>query len=173
MEKIKILKDSDIFKNPKYQEPKSYEERQTVKVIIKNKKGEIALITNPVHKFFLLPGGGADSDDLEKEVEREALEEINYYIGGIKEIGKIEEFRNRDAKHYITTGFVANTVREGNKDLRTEEEKKNGLEVHWFEYDEALGILSEQVKKVEQGEVKFYNTAFNIVRDYYFVSLIN
>lgn len=171
MKYLKTLKDSDIFRNPEHQEPDSYEERQTVKVIVLNEKGEVALVTNPIHNLFLLPGGGAESDDLEKEAERETLEEINYFVKIIKEVGKIEEFRNRNAKHYITTCFLAKTIRENQEDLRTEEEKKNGLIVQWFSYDEALKILSDQIKKVESGEVEFYNTAFNIVRDYFFVDL--
>ncbi len=171
MEYLEILKDSDIFKNPEHQEPDSYEERQTVKVIVLNEKGEVALVTNPIHKLFLLPGGGAESNDLEKEAEREALEEINYFVKITKEVGKIEEFRNRNAKHYITTCFLAKTISENQEDLRTEEEKKNGLIVQWFSYDEALKILSGQVEKVKNGEVEFYNTAFNIIRDYYFVDL--
>ncbi|MEA2112579.1 MAG: NUDIX domain-containing protein [Patescibacteria group bacterium] len=171
MEYLKVLRDSDIFKKPKHQEPDSYEDRQTVKIIVLNEKGEIALITNPIHNFFLLPGGGAESNDLEKEAEREALEEINYFVKVTKEIEKIEEFRNRNAKHYITTCFLAKTMKENDEDLRTEEEKKNGLLVQWFPYGEALKILNDQVKKVENGEVEFYNTAFNIIRDHFFVDL--
>jgi len=169
---MKFLKDKDIFKNPKHKEPDSYEDRQTVKIIVKNDKDEIALITNPVHNFFLLPGGGAESDDLEKEAEREALEEINYHTEIIKEIGKIEEFRNRNAKHYITTCFLAKVISENSGDLRTEEEKKNGLVVQWFEYDKALEILQKQTKKVKSGEIQFYNTAFNIIRDHFFLTLV-
>ena len=120
----------------------------------------------------MLPGGGAESNDLEKEVEREALEEINYFVKIIKEVGKIEEFRNRNAKHYITTCFLAKTIKENEEDLRTEEEKKNGLIVQWFSYNEALKILSDQVEKVKNGEVEFYNTAFNIIRDNYFLTLV-
>jgi len=49
---MKILKDSDIFKNPEHRGPESYEDRQTVKIIVQNDKGEIALVTNPIHNFF-------------------------------------------------------------------------------------------------------------------------
>ncbi|MEA2112904.1 MAG: NUDIX hydrolase [Patescibacteria group bacterium] len=168
---MKILKDKDIFKNPEHQEPDSYKDRPTVKIIVKNDKGEIALITNPIHNFFLLPGGGAESSDLEKEAEREALEEINYHTKIVKEIDKIEEFRNRNTKHCITTCFLAEAVKENDKDLRTEEEKKNGLVVQWFELNKALEILENQTEKVKNEEVKFYNTAFNIIRDFYFLNL--
>ena len=52
MKYLKILKDSDVFKNPEHTEPFLYEERQTVKIIVTNEKGEIALIINPVHNLF-------------------------------------------------------------------------------------------------------------------------
>lgn len=169
MTETKILRDIDIFTNPEHKVPESFEERQTVKIIIKNKEGKIALITNPVHNLFILPGGGAESDDLIKEAEREAVEETNWFITNIIEVGKLEELRNRGAKHYITTCFTADATTENNEDLRTEEEKENGLVTKWFSLEEALKVMEEQVVKVKRGEVKFYNTAFDIVRDYGFI----
>ncbi len=165
-----ILRDSDVFKNPEHETPKEWENRQTVKIIIQNDKSEIALITNPVHKLFLLPGGGAESDNLEDEAIRESLEETNYHVEIIDEIGKVDELRNRNAKHYSTTCFSAKVIKEGSKDLRTEEEKENDLEVKWFRLNDALKIMSGQVERVEKGEINFYNTAFNVVRDYNFLS---
>lgn len=170
---MKILKDIDVFEKPEHETPDRFEDRQTVKVVIKNDKGEIAFVTNPIHKLFLLPGGGAESNDLKEEAVRESLEEANYYVEIIKELGKIEEFRNRNAKHYITTCFLAKAIKENDKDLRTEEEIKNGLNVQWLTSESARKVLDEQIKKVKRGEVKFYNTAFNIIRDSYFVNLVS
>jgi ADP-ribose pyrophosphatase YjhB (NUDIX family) len=164
-----ILRDSDIFKNVKYDIPDTYEDRKTVKVIIQNEKGEVALITNPIHKIFLLPGGGAESNNLEQEAVRESLEEINYHVKIIEMVSEVEEFRNRNAKHYLTTCFSARALKEGNKDLRTEEEKNNGLEVRWFYLKDALKIMNDQVKMIERDEIAFYNTSFNIIRDCHFL----
>lgn len=166
---MKTLKDSDIFKNPEHPIPDKFEDRKTVKIIIENEKGEIALVTNPIHQLFLLPGGGAETDDLKEESKREALEESNCEVEIVKEVAAIEEFRNRNAKHYYTTCFLAKFIRESSEDLRTDEEKENGLETKWFSKDEALKIMKAQVEKVEKGEIYFYNTAFNVVRDYWFV----
>lgn len=167
--KLKTLKDSDVFEKPKYDTPEEYQERQTVKIIIKNEEGKIALVTNPIHTFFLLPGGGAESDDLESEATREALEETNYHIEMLETLGVMEEFRNRDAKHYFTTCFIAKAVQRSNKDLRTEEEKMNGLEVQWFSLDEVKKLMHEQAERVRRGEIEFYNTAFNVIRDFEFI----
>lgn len=163
------LKDTDIFKNPEHKKPEKWEDRQTVKIIIQNDKGEIALITNLVHKLFLLPGGGVESNNLEQEATRESLEETNYHVKIIYKVGELEEFRNRNAKHYLTTCFFAKSIKEGCEDLRTEEEKENGLEVKWFNLKDTLRVMSKQVEMVKKGEVKFYNTAFNIIRDYNFL----
>lgn len=170
---MKILKDKDVFANPEHPEPDKWKERQTVKIIIENDKGEIALVTNPFHKMFLLPGGGAESNDLEKEAEREALEETRCFVAIKEKIANLEEFRNRNAKHYSTTCFSAKVAKESKKDLRTEKEKQNGLETRWFSREEVLQIMEKQLEKVKKGEIGFYNTAFDAVRDYNFLNHFN
>ncbi|MBI5817275.1 MAG: hypothetical protein HZB09_02510 [Candidatus Yonathbacteria bacterium] len=60
---------------------------------------------------------------------------------------------------------MAKTVKELSEDTRTEEEKKNELQAAWFSENEALMALKQQERKVKTGEVNFYNTAFNIIRD--------
>ncbi|MBU1557819.1 NUDIX domain-containing protein [Patescibacteria group bacterium] len=165
MNYITTLKDKDIFKEPGFETPESFEKRVTVKAIVQNDEGKFGFVTNPVHNFFLLAGGGAESEDLGKEIIRECDEEINFEVEVIKETGRIQEFRNRSKKEYETVCFLVKTIKETNEDTRTEDEKKNELNVVWFEKDEILKILKEQEEKVKNGEVEFYNTAFNIIRD--------
>ena len=167
--KLKTLRDSDVFEKPEYDTPEEYQDRHTVKIIIKNQEGEIALVTNPIHKLFLLAGGGAESDDLKSEAIREALEETSYHIEILETFAEMEEFRNREAKHYLTTCFIAKAVERNNEDLRTEEEKKNGLKVKWFSLDEGKKLMHEQAERVKKNEIKFYNTAFNVMRDFEFI----
>ncbi|MCK5589081.1 MAG: NUDIX hydrolase [Candidatus Pacebacteria bacterium] len=162
------MRDTDVFENLEFEEPSKYQYRVTVKAIVKNDEEKIAFVTNPVHGFYLLPGGGAESDDLGLEIYRECVEEINFKIKNIKEIFRIKEFRNRDAKEYETICFFAKSFEKIKEDLRTEDEKNNGLRVVWFTEEEALRILENQLNKLKNGEVKFYNTAFNILRDYNF-----
>jgi hypothetical protein len=63
---LKILQSSDVFSKNKIRKPKKYEKRETVKAIVVNKKGEVALVTNPIHNLYILPGGGTESNDLKK-----------------------------------------------------------------------------------------------------------
>jgi len=167
---LKTLQSSDIFPKSNIKKPTKYQKRETVKAIVLNKKGEIALVTNPIHKLFLLPGGGAESSNLEREIIRECVEEINQEVKVLKVIGKTKEFRDRDVKEYTTTCFLTTAIKKVRKNSRTAEEIKNGLKVVWVTKKKLKQIFELQNAKVDQGRVVFYNTAFNVVRDGLFVA---
>ena len=167
---LKVLQSSDIFPKSKIEKPKKYKERQTVRAIVLNKKREVALVTNPIHNLYSLPGGGAESNDLKLEIVRECLEETNQVVKIMGIVGKTKEFRDRDAKKYITTCFVARAIKKAKKDSRTKEEIKNGLNMVWVSKKKLKNIFEIQNKKVVTGEINFYNTAFNIVRDGIFIN---
>jgi len=167
---LKILKHSDIFPDNKIKKPKKFTNRQTVKAIILNKKGEVALVTNPIHKQYLLPGGGVENRNFKKEIIRECLEEINQEVKIVNAVGTTKEFRDRDAKTYTTTCFLGYVIKKTKKDMRTESEIKNGLRVVWVSKKKLQDIFKKQNNKVKSGKVNFYNIAFNIVRDQFFIS---
>src|SRR3989339_1576761 len=167
---LKILKHSDIFPQGNIKKPKKYTDRKTVRAIILNKKDEIALVTNSIHKQFLLPGGGVESKNLKKEIIRECLEEINQEVEITKIIGRTKEFRDRDAKMYTTTCFFGYAIKKTKKDMRTESEIENGLRVVWVNRKRLQDIFKKQNNKVKNGKVNFYNIAFNIARDGIFIN---
>ncbi len=166
---MKIIRDEDIFSKPEFENAEKYSERVTVKAIVKNDKNQFAFVTNPIHNFVLLAGGGAKSDNLEDEINRECKEEIFCSIKNIKKISEVEEYRNRNGKKYHTTCFYGETDQKISEDNRTKDEKKNGLKVVWLSKEKALKIMEKQIEKLKEGKVKFYNIAFNIYRDYYFL----
>jgi hypothetical protein len=168
MKKLETIKDVDIFTKPEFPNLLEYKKRVTVKAIIKNNDEKYAFVTNPIHNFILLAGGGAESKDLKKEINRECEEEIFYSIKNIEELFSIKEFRNRNAKEYETVCFYGQTGQKSSEDTRTDDEKNNNLKVVWLEKEEALNILEKQVKILKKEKIKFYNTAFNILRDYRF-----
>ena len=127
-------------------------------------------MTNPIHKQFLLPGDGVESKNLEGEIIRECLEEINQGVKIIKTIGQTKEFRDRDAKTYITTCFLGTAIKKSDKDMRTKSEIENGLHVVWVNKKKLQKIFSNQNTKVKQGKINFYNISFNIVRDGLFIN---
>ncbi len=169
MQHLKTINDKDVFPGKETAEVTEWVPRKTVKVIIRNSVGNIALVTNPIHNCFLLPGGGIDGDEeVFTAANRESQEEARYSIKPIAIVCTIEEFRARDKKHYETYGVFAEALEEVTEDLRTEEEKKNQLSVVWVSIDEAEKKFSEQEEHLYAGKIDFYNTAFNIVRDHLF-----
>lgn len=167
---MQTITDADIFQNPEFATRDTYEKRVTVKAIVENDCGEYAFVSNRVHGFILLPGGGAEGTDLEYEINRECEEELFYSVKNVQELFRVHEFRNRDAQESETVCFRARADKPSPEDTRTKDEKDNGMFVVWLTKEEAMKRLSAQKQKVANGEVRFYNTAFNIVRDYLFFS---
>jgi ADP-ribose pyrophosphatase YjhB (NUDIX family) len=165
MKYIKTIRDEDVFENPKFMEPEIFKKRITVKAVVINDEGKFGFVTSPRHGFYLLAGGGAESDNLEKEIKRECGEEMNFEVNVLGEVGRVYEYRNRDAREGETICFAVKTIKELSEDTRTEDEKENDLQVVWFNKDESIKILHQQVEKIKNEKIKFYNTSFNIVRD--------
>ncbi|MBU1179595.1 NUDIX domain-containing protein [Patescibacteria group bacterium] len=170
MKLLATLKDKDIFPNREIKDNDKWQLRKTVKIIALNKNNQIALITNPIHGFYLLPGGGIEEgEEIEMAANRECEEEIGYSVDNQIIIGKTKEFRDRESKEYDTYCVSAKITKPVDQDKRTKNEKKLGLNVEWFDIDKALKTLKEQGEKLKSGKVEFYNTGFNIVRDRIFV----
>jgi len=159
------ITDKEVFLKPAFEKPPVFEKRATVKAIVTNEKEEIALVTNDVHGIYLLPGGGAETLNLKNEIIRECEEEIGYTIELKGEVGQTQEFRNREAKEYETTCFLAVVKTKLSEDLRTIDEQNNDLRVEWFDQKNVSQIFAKQKEALHKGEIKFYNTAFNILRD--------
>jgi len=167
MNYIKTISDKDIFPLKEIAEIKEWTLRKTVKIIIKNNEGKIALVTNPVHNCFLLPGGGIDGDeDVFTAADRESKEEALCSITNPQIFGVIEEYRARDGKRYETHGVLVDKGENIGEDLRTDDEKKNGLTVVWCTLEEAEEKFQKEESLLREGKIDFYNTGFNIVRDH-------
>ncbi len=170
MNKIATLSDQDIFPQKEIIPVTEWKERQTVKILLKNHNNELAFVTNPIHGFYLLPGGGVENgEDIFSAADRECQEEVSYSLVNPYILGEIQEWRARDGVQYNTVCVVATVGLKIDSDLRTEDEKKNGLEVQWLSMPQASSILKDQVVKLRKDGVSFYNTAFNIVRDQLFL----
>ena len=168
MDYLFTLRDQDVFIRPEFSSSEKYEKRVTVKAVVINNKGKYGFVTNPIHGFVLLAGGGAESNDLEKEIVRECAEELFQKVTVLSKIGIAREFRNRNSIEYETVCYLVKTIGELSEDTRTADERKNGLQALWLEEAEALRILKKQEEKTKTGEVNFYNTAFNTIRDFRF-----
>ncbi len=163
------LRDEDIFPNAPDTTGAEWKDRPTGKVVLLNEKNEVALVSNKVTNLFLLPGGGIEGgEEVIEGTKRECREETGYEIEITRELGVTEDYRARDARHCISYGFVARALSQGHIAL-TENERNIGFFMQWFSLEDALKIFSLQEEKVKRGEVEFYNTCFNIIRDSFFI----
>jgi len=160
-----ILRDKDIFPDALDISNVVWKDRLTGKAVLFNEENKIALIGNKVNDFFLLPGGGIEStESIIEGVKRECQEETGCEIEIQNALGITEDFRARDGRHGISYGYSAKVISCGTAIL-TENEADIGTYVRWLSLPEAIELFSSQEKKVKAGEVKFYNTCFNIIRD--------
>ncbi|MCX6739565.1 MAG: NUDIX hydrolase [Candidatus Parcubacteria bacterium] len=166
-----VLRDKDVFPNvPEATEVVDivWKVRPTGKVVLFNEENKIALMGNKVNTFLLLPGGGIDDNEsILDGITRECQEETGCKIELQKTLGVTEDFRLRDSRHCISFGFSAKVISYGTPSL-TENEADIGAYVKWLSLPEAIELLTLQEEKVKNGEVKFYNTCFNTIRDSFF-----
>lgn len=172
-EVLMTLRDKDIFSSAPDVDGVVWTERITGKVIFFDEEGMIALIGNTVNNFFGLPGGGIeDSESILDGIRRECREETGCEIEIQEMLGITEDFRSRDGKHCISFCYAAKVVSFGTPVL-TEGETRIGVYVKWLSLPEALELFALQEEKVRTGEVKFYNTCFNIIRDSFFIRRVS
>lgn len=171
MKTLGTFTQKDVFPEKEDDKEKiNFEDRITGKAIVFDDDNNVALVGTKVNSFYLLPGGGVDqSESIEAGIVRECLEEIGCNVELQKAIGMIDDYRNRDKKHCINYCYVAKLFGEKGKLTLTEDEEKNGLHVIWISLDKAIKILEKEVGQLKRGEVTFYNTGFNILRDHLFL----
>ena len=167
--------EGDVFPaqtNQSYTDPVVYEDRLTGKGIILDKDGDVALIGNRVNTFLTLPGGGIDDGEtIEQGIIRECREEAGCDVELLHNIGYVDDYRPRDKKHCITHCYIAGIVGKKRSSDLTQDEVKNGFHVIWVPMSEALRISEKQIAQLRSGEVIFYNTGFNILRDALFLKV--
>jgi len=171
MKLLATFRQKDIFPNQEDNWNEiTFEDRLTGKAIVFDNRNHVALVGTKVSSFYLLPGGGIDKkESIETGIVRECLEEIGCKVKLEFNVGTIDDYRNRDKKHCINYCYTARLAGEKGELLLTEDEKKNGLHVIWMPFDKAIDVLEKEVEQLKRGEVAFYNTGYNILRDYRFL----
>lgn len=171
MQLLGLFKENDIFPKSKHLDSEVFfEDRLTGKAIVIDNEKKIALVGNSINYLFTLPGGGVEKNEsIEEGVIRECREEIGCEVSILSEVGIIEDYRNRDKKHCISYCYIAKIIGRKNQPRFTKEEIKNGMFVKWMNLEYAIEILEKELGQVKKGEINFYNTAFNIARDYFFL----
>ncbi|MHB8651521.1 MAG: NUDIX domain-containing protein [Minisyncoccota bacterium] len=173
MKKLATLYEKDIYPKKQVHEGTEYADRITGKAIIFDKENKIALVGNKQNEFLLLPGGGIRNDeDTKTGTIRECLEETGCAVNILIEVGCVDDYRPRDKKHCISYGYVAQVIGSKGYPSYTKNETEIGMYTKWVTFKEALDVFKKQKLELESGRVTFYNTGFNIVRDFLFLEEI-
>ncbi len=156
MEVISTIKDSDIFENPS-PAPKFYVKRPTVKGIVFDEEGNIALLSVRGHSLF--PGGGVEGNEsLEEALIRECQEELGCKILIIQYIGQYDQYRDLSAKKYEIHFFVAGVVG-GKGTPTTTDASEQECVLTWESKDTVQAILEQQIETLPFEE---YASQFNV-----------
>ena len=153
MKTLKIIKDSDVGSD--ISSPNKFEERRASRAIVFDSDNNIALLDASKAGYHKLPGGGIEEgEEIQQALRREMQEEIGCDITDIRELGVIEEYRNKFALHQTSYCFIAKLS--GNKGTPHLEpgEIADGFMPIWLSIESAIEIL-EAESGIERYEGKF------------------
>ena len=89
MKLLATIKPEDVDADSPSFEYGSFKPRTAARAVVFDGE-KMALIHISKHDYYMLPGGGIDSDDLRTGLAREILEELGCEIGITSEVGRAE-----------------------------------------------------------------------------------
>lgn len=142
-----------------------YKIRKAVRAILLNDKNEIALLYSPKYKFHKLPGGGIEpKENIKSALKREAMEETGCEIKIGKEIGEVNEIKNKYGHKQISYCYFAKINKfSSNLNLTKEEKDELGIELLWTSPKNAIKLL-------EKDNPEDYTAKFIVKRDIIFLN---
>ena len=153
MKLIRTIHDSDLGMD--FLAPDDYKERKAARAIVFDGEKDVALLHVTKNKYHKLPGGGIEQgEDIKTALRREALEEIGCAIGNIRDLGIIEEYRNKFALHQTSYFFLADVAGEKGTPHLEEGEIADGFKTEWMSLNDAVKTLEGEVG-VEDYEGRF------------------
>lgn len=162
MKHLKTITDKDF--NSDIPAPEIYKERKAARAIVFDKENNVALLNVTNFFYHKIPGGGVEEgEDIMQALKLEVMKEIGCEIENIKELGIIEEYRNKHALHQTSYCFVANLLGDKGESMLTEKEKADGFETIWLTLDEAIEVFKNEDKN------KLYESDFMLKRDLTFL----
>ncbi|MCL2586802.1 MAG: NUDIX hydrolase [Firmicutes bacterium] len=118
--------------------------RRSVRAVLFNDKGEVALVNNKNCGWYALPGGTIDEgDSLESALRRECREEVGAEIKILAELGLIIEQRNEQGRIRINYYFVAKVVGELGEPKLEADEIEDGMTLEFHNLEKAIQLIRE------------------------------
>lgn len=167
-EVLKVFTDNDFgLDRGVINEPK---DRVIVKGIIIDKSGNVAIYNKRIQSEYTLPGGVVKENQTKEDI---FLKEIKRIIGCdveiIKYLGIIEEEMAQDEIKQKTFVYVGRVLEKGKIDYQNQEVDEFG-KVMWVSAEEALKLISDYKKMVNEGEIEnSYHSKFSVYKDEFII----
>lgn len=153
MEILRTIVDADIGSD--VGRPATLEERRASRAIVFDADGNVALLHATRKHYHKLPGGGIEAGEgIHEALRRETLEEIGCHITNIRDLGIIEEYRNKLSLHQISYCFIADVLGEKGEPHLEEGEIADGFDPVWMDLESAIQTL-EAEDSIENYEGRF------------------
>ncbi len=173
---LKVFRDADFGLEDA--EITNAKKRTIVKGIIVDQSGAVAVFNKRVANDYRLPGGVLEEGENPQDVFlKEIKREIGCEIEIIEDIGIIEEHMAQDEIIQETYVYVGRVLEKGKIDYQSQELDEFG-KVLWVSPEEALKLISDYKKEVDNGEIEnLYHTKFSVYKDefitrYYLIKYI-
>lgn len=143
MERLLILRDSDVIKGATDDVPLAFGLRRAARAVVTDDSGRVALLYVGAHGYHKLPGGGVEpGEDILQAVEREVLEEVGCRAELLSEVGEIIEYRSEWKLKQISDCYLAELIGDVGEPTFTDKELSEGFAVVWAEdIDAAIKLL--------------------------------
>jgi len=165
MNLLKIIYDKDIGED--VAPLSAYKERKAARAIVFDNVGAVALLYATKRGYHKLPGGGIESgEDIVTALARELSEEIGCAATNMRELGIIEEYRNRFSLHQTSCCFLADLEGEKGTPHLEEDEIADGFETVWVSLDDAVALLESET------DIQCYEGKFIRARDFAFLKAV-
>lgn len=165
MNKLLVIRDSDLFPDA----PKAtveYEDRGASRAVLFDAEGNIALMHVSMQNYYKLPGGGIEEgESIPVAMERECMEETGCKAKAEKEIGMIEEYRDKLKLHQTSYCFFAEVVGEKGQTSFVGDEITDKFILMWVPLDEAISLTQNanpanyEGKFIQKRDVAFLQKA--------------
>jgi len=132
----------------------NFQKESSVRIIVKDKDGKVAILYSQKGDFYVLPGGRIEKEETSEEaVIREAREETGCKVETIKEVGRTIEVRAKKEEVKESFCYLVEVVGEkGNPSFRGEE-LNDEFEINWFVPEKAR----ELVRSNKMSDNLYYN----------------
>lgn len=156
---IRRFSDHDIVGGP--DEWLVYVNRHGARGVLVDDRGYVGMMYMSAVHLYKLPGGGIeDGERPEDAFLREILEETGYAAEIVRELGDIEEHKNRNAFLQRSSCFVAKALSRSRNATLSESETALGMTLRWMPLNEALAVMRDAFPNTDD-----YSAKFMILRD--------